>query len=482
MQNDYDTIFNARLKKRMNDKEIENVKRFINEAYDLENEDITKECEEVRDENELNEVNEPNEVNESDVADESKEADEVSGDNKENEVFEVSDINEIREEAPYYSSTELSSVKKNYKCLELRRAYLWLSAVSGMQLNRITQLLTYFESPVDVFYAQKSDILQVLPQRQTDILLSNRSVKLIESYERKLENCGAKYIAICDPEYPDILKTIYDPPIVLFYKGDISLLKSENTLGVVGARAMSFYGKEITDIFVSKIAASGITIISGLAAGVDVEAHKAAIKTEGGKTVGVLGCGIDICYPKENYLVYEDMCKNHLVISENGPGIEPMAYLFPLRNRIISGLSKGVLVIEARKKSGSLITADSSLEQGRNVYAIPGKLTDKLSEGTNNLIKMGAFLVTGPNDIISDYKKTYLDEDDSCSYIEPLDSIGNNERRLLSMLSLEPMYVDDIICEAHLTVSEGIAALLYLSNAGLIKEVYKGFYIRNAKK
>ena len=199
---------------------------------------------------------------------------------------------------------------------------------------------------------------------------------------------------------------MFDPPDILYVKGILSkkLNIYNMNIGVVGARNASVYGRELASFFGRELAKEGINIISGLALGIDGMSHRGALYA-GGYTVGVLGCGIDVIYPRENAELFFEMYKNGAVISEYGPGVIPNPGFFPIRNRIISGLSDGLLVVEARKKSGSLITADLALEQGKQVYAIPGRITDKSSECTNNLIRQGAMCVVSPKEIIEDLKR-----------------------------------------------------------------------------
>ena len=202
-----------------------------------------------------------------------------------------------------------------------------------------------------------------------------------------------------DKYYPNKLKSIYDPPELLYCLGDIRLL-NEPSIAIVGTRNASNYGKRIAYNLSQELSKRGVTIISGLASGIDSYAHEGAFKNVG-KTIAVLGSGIDVIYPKENEDLYKSIIKNGgLIVSEFPLGTKPEKDNFPKRNRIISGLSDGVVVVEAKKKSGALITADLALEQGRSVFAVPGNIDSQNSEGTNNLIKEGAVPVTSYLDIL----------------------------------------------------------------------------------
>ncbi len=208
-------------------------------------------------------------------------------------------------------------------------------------------------------------------------------------------------VTIFDDEYPERLKTIYQPPWVLFAKGDLSLLKINKTLAVVGSRNATEYGFNSIDYLFPSLIEKNTLIVSGLAKGIDAHAHKSAIKL-GGKTIGVIAGGFHHLYPKENSKLAEYMMKKQLVLSEYPPEAYPAKWHFPMRNRIISGLSEGTLVIEARKKSGSLITADFALNDGRNVFAVPGSILTPDSDGVHYLIQQGAKLIKSPEDILEE--------------------------------------------------------------------------------
>ncbi|WP_233711046.1 DNA-processing protein DprA [Lederbergia citrisecunda] len=220
--------------------------------------------------------------------------------------------------------------------------------------------------------------------------------KLIKLYNSK----NIFYITYNDPEYPRQLKEIHDPPLILFYMGDKSLL-SKPSIAVVGARAASQYALKGLDFILPQLIKNNIVIVSGLAKGTDTYAHEKTINF-GGKTIAVLGGGFFHLYPSENKALAGKIVKNHLLLSEYPPIIKPERWHFPMRNRIISGLAKGTVVIQAKKRSGSLITADMALEAGREVFALPGPINDSLSEGTNHLIQQGAKLVTSGSDILEE--------------------------------------------------------------------------------
>ena len=244
-----------------------------------------------------------------------------------------------------------------------------------------------------------------------------------------------KYVTYSDEKYPIKLREINNPPYVLFYKGDIELLNF-NMAAIVGSRKNSMYGKEVTKVIVSELKKINFGVISGVAYGIDSIAHREILRLNG-KTIGILGCGIDIIYPKINRDLYTNIIKDGLLISEFLPGTKPLSYNFPRRNRIISGLSEGVIVIEASNKSGSLITVNYALEQNKNVMAVPGSIFNEGSKGCNLLIRDGAFPFLEREDLYSFFNITKVKEN----------NIGKNsiENQLLNVIQKEPIHIDKII-------------------------------------
>ncbi|WP_394232544.1 DNA-processing protein DprA [Niallia oryzisoli] len=229
-------------------------------------------------------------------------------------------------------------------------------------------------------------------------LESQSILNRIQQYE--IENI--QIITIFDPEYPQLLKETYKPPWVLYTKGDPVLLSAEKKLAVVGSRQATAFGKKSIELLFPQIVTHQVVVVSGLAAGIDAEAHQTAIRL-GGRTIGVIAGGFEHIYPKQNEKLAQDMMKNHLVISEYPPSTSPQKWHFPMRNRIIAGISHGTLVIEAKKRSGSLITADYALQEGREVFAIPGHILSPYSVGTNELIQQGAKLIITSKDILEEF-------------------------------------------------------------------------------
>ena len=275
-----------------------------------------------------------------------------------------------------------------------------------------------------------------------------------------------------DPLYPTLLRTIYDPPPLLFVRGSLPD-PSRHTLAVVGSRHPSLYGKLVTRQLITPLAQSPLIIVSGLAYGIDALAHTITLE-EKGTTVAILGSGLDeeTLYPQEHLsLAKRIVDQGGAVVSEFPIGTPPLKQHFPFRNRLIAGWCQGTLIIEANKKSGSLITARAALDAGRDVYAVPGPITSPLSEGPNNLLKMGAIPVTEPTDILPSLQTPAIS---SVAYTPST----QEESQLLTTLSLDPKHIDVLIEETHLSSSAVSSTLTLLEMKGIIKHVGSQYYIR----
>lgn len=360
-----------------------------------------------------------------------------------------------------------------------REAYFWLGALRTLSPAGIRRLLSVFPVPSEIFYADQGVLMQlvhdgIMKQETMEEMISSHNEEEVKQRAEELKKHGYPFVTPVDEEYPELLLEIPDPPVSLFYQGNLSILSEMPALAVVGSRSPSLYGKEMAKLFVPPIAAAGVAIVSGLAGGIDTEAHKMTLNM--GKTVGVLGGGIDICYPRQNFNLYLEMCKNHLVLSEYGPGIPPLPTQFPLRNRIISGLSAGVLVVEAREHSGTRITADAALDQGRNVYAVPGRVGDIMSEGTNSLIRLGATLVTKPEDILIEMG-VYVPKKKKKGK-SGAKKIAPEEQRILDKLSHVPVFIDELIPQDSGDIQGTFSLLLSMEQRGLIRQAMQGYYVR----
>ena len=280
--------------------------------------------------------------------------------------------------------------------------WIWFSLLDSLKPLQKKKLLDVFGNPKNIFKAQKSELenLKFIKESNINEIFQKRNILLIKRYEEYITKNNIRIITIMDKEYPDKLKNIYDPPIILFTKGNINLL-NDTSIAVIGCRKATRYGMNMAKKMSYDLSMKNIVIVSGMAKGIDGMAHIGALKS--GKTIAVLGSGVDYPYPYENINIYKEIIKNNgLIVSEFIVGTRPNDKNFPQRNRIISGLSDGIFVIEAKKKSGTMITVDFALEQGKNVYVLPGNVSSLNSEGTNELIKQGAKIVTCAEDIIED--------------------------------------------------------------------------------
>ena len=270
------------------------------------------------------------------------------------------------------------------------QAWLSLHLAPGMGPVTCNKLVLHYGGAEEVLSAGSSALAAVTPLRQESVkaLFGEGKQQLEDIVNKEIELAEKKNISIihfADPLYPDLLKKIHDPPAVLYVKGDPEVLNCSG-LGIVGSRASTVYGKSVAEQMAMNLASQGFTIISGLALGIDTAAHEGALAAEG-KTVAVFGCGLDIVYPPSNRNLYEQIVAAGAVVSEYPLGTKPDSFRFPARNRIISGMSLGIVVVGAAKRSGSLITADHALEQGREVFAVPGRIDSVKSAGTHTLLQ-----------------------------------------------------------------------------------------------
>jgi DNA processing protein len=359
----------------------------------------------------------------------------------------------------------------------------WLANINHIGAKRIEILLQVFGSSEEVFHTSKKELdtfkMECCPAelRFTDAdieaIIGSRDPGKIQEEYAKLEKNGIYFVSKGDSRYPEKLRNIYNAPFGLYVKGRLPQ-KDEKLLAVVGARECTPYGKEMAKYLSTAVAAKGISIISGLARGIDAYAHEGALAGEG-VTYGVLGCGVNICYPKENINLFMELQKNGGLISEYAPGIQPISGNFPMRNRIISGLCDRILVIEAREKSGSLITVDFGLEQGKDIYALPGKATDRLSDGCNNLIKLGAKLVTTPADILEDFIPNYKQTIPELKKNNKL--LETKEKIVYASLCLEPKHIEVIANDTGLPLPILMEQLLLLELRGLVRQTMKNYFV-----
>ena len=286
--------------------------------------------------------------------------------------------------------------------------WLWLASLKGVPNQLKLSLLDYFASPERIFMAESGEYLLVEGMTQQFAeLLENKSLREADRILGECERLGLRILTIHDAEYPDRLRNIYDPPILLYVRGRLPLFDDEVAIAMVGSRKSSDYALRAGEQLAYQLASHGAVIVSGLAAGGDAAAHRGALRANG-FTAAVIGGGHDIVYPYENRFLYEDIAVRGVILSEYPPGTHHDGRHFPVRNRIISGLSLGVVVTEAAEKSGTLITAGRALDQGRDVFAVPGQITDPGCLGSNRLLRDGAMVVTEAWDVLMHYESRYL--------------------------------------------------------------------------
>ena len=369
-------------------------------------------------------------------------------------------------------------------------ALIALNTISGVGSSRLKKLLEAFGSASRIFLAREYALKKV--DGIGDKISGEISGFHFENLKKELDlakKLKVNIVTFQDKEYPGNLKSIYDPPLCLYLKG--GLLESDTlSLAVVGSRRASFYGLSCAEKFSYALANLGITIVSGLARGIDTQAHKGALKAKG-RTIAVLGSGLNCIYPSENKKLADDIACSGAVISEFPLNARPLAQNFPRRNRVISGLSQGVMVVEAARNSGALITADFALEQGRDVFAIPGKVDSATSFGTNQLIKQGAKLIDSIEDIIEELKPKlaeYIEKESGKTKIadtrkvakERKSSIQLSEEEglIYSLLDSSPRHADELIEESGLSSAKVMAILLKLEMRKSVKQLPGKMYIR----
>ncbi len=291
---------------------------------------------------------------------------------------------------------------------------------------------------------------------------------------KKLLSCQARIISLWDEEYPALLRTIHDPPALLYVRGQ---LPEQRCFAIVGSRQATTEGTRFAREIASSLARHNICVISGLARGIDTAAHRGAIEG-GGSTVAVLGSGIDRIYPSENKKIFHQICQQGAIISEYSPGTAPHAGHFPARNRIISGLSEGVLIVEAAHKSGSLITADFALEQGRDVYAAPGSAYNPHCQGSLHLLKQGAILTTDTSDILDNLNIDELSMQQLPATKYDVTRLSEKQKILYDILLPTPLHLDQLAQQSGLTPMDVSAIVLHLELEGLASSLPGGRYIR----
>lgn len=360
--------------------------------------------------------------------------------------------------------------------------WLALARVEGVGNITYKALIDEFNVPEAVFEAPLKRLEEIHGiAKKTALNIKNfKEWEWVDKEIALIKKHDVKFLRMSDADYPHALLSIADPPPYLYVKGSVSE-QDDNAIAIVGTRLPTHYGISAAESISRELAVAGITIVSGMARGIDSAAHRSAIAGNG-RTIAVLGSGIDVIYPPENKKLYEDIMENGAVVSEFSMGAEPLAAHFPRRNRIISGLVKGVLVIEASEKSGSLITAQLALDYGRDVFALPGNATSPKSKGTNKLIKQGAKLVEDARDILEEMSisvgagfKPAPTIHHTTKKMPP--HLSSEEEKIIALLD-DPCFIDTIIQKTGLSASRASTILLDMELKGLIEQQAGKQFIR----
>ena len=354
--------------------------------------------------------------------------------------------------------------------------WIGLSSIPGVGRVTFRKLAQHFGSPERALSASSSDLRTIsgLSDKVIGEITSFSWREYAEQELAKARDAGVAVILIDDAAYFAALRNIPDPPLFLYVKGD---LQQGDGIAIVGTRKPTHYGLTVTHRISFELASAGLTIVSGLARGIDTQAHRGALAAKG-RTIAVLGCGIDVAYPPENKGLMEEISRNGAVISENPFGTQPESGYFPGRNRIISGLSRGTVIVEATEDSGSLITAKYAKDQGRKLFAVPGNIAAN-SRGSNSLIKQGATLVESAQDILQELKIPAAGVRSSGA-AQDLPSLTRDEEPVFRQITHEPKHIDILMKESNSTAARISGVLVTLELKGLVKQLPGKYYIKEA--
>lgn len=362
--------------------------------------------------------------------------------------------------------------------LEASLSWLALTLTPGIAARLSARLLREFGSPEGVFRAPLTGIEACnVPAPAAQAIFKKQLFWRAEKEVDALRKIGGRLVNWREPEYPQALLQIYDLPVMLYVRGDAQILNSPS-LSIVGTRRPTGYGTQMAERMGRDLAARGLTIVSGLARGIDAIAHQGATAV-GGRAIGVLGTGIDVCYPKENKKLYEKVLERGAIVSEFPTGSHPAPENFPVRNRIIAGMPLGVIIVEGKQYSGSLITARLAMEFGREVFGVPGNVTQEVSFAPNLLIKQGAKLVTNAEDVIEELPTPVRAALVRAEAVEAeqrnlhlVDGLSDVQRKLYELLSAEESrHIDDIVDTSGLNSSEVLATLFDLEMKGIVRQL-----------
>jgi DNA processing protein len=369
-----------------------------------------------------------------------------------------------------------------------REAYIALNMVDGVGPIRVRALLDRFNEPQAILSATKADLMQVegVGDEVARSITSWREKVDLDAELTRIEKAAVQVVTRDDPDYPKNLREVYDPPIILYVRGTLSE-RDALAIAIVGSRRTTLYGQDMARKLAYQLGRVGVTVVSGMARGIDTAAHTGALQAKG-RTVAVIGCGIDIVYPSENEkLANEIVEKGGALVTEFPFGVKPDRQNFPMRNRIISGWSLGTVVVEANLKSGALITASQAAEQGRQVFAVPGRADSILSRGTNKLIKDGAKLTEDAEDILGEFEyllpKRATEQEEAASEgggTKPALVLSDMEEKVMAQVGREETAIDEIIRASGLTTACVSATLLSLEMKRLVRQLPGKLYVRNS--
>lgn len=367
--------------------------------------------------------------------------------------------------------------------MDPREALVALNLTEHVGPVRARLLLAHFGDPVAVLGASRAQLLQVsgIGAETADAISAWEANIDLGAELKRIADFGCRIITQADDEYPELLRQIYDPPVVLYVRGKL-LPKDKNSVAMVGSRMSTYYGIEMARKLAYQLAYLGVTVVSGGARGVDSAAHQGALSAKG-RTVAVLGTGINICWPPENQPLYERIAENGAIITQfpfNRPGDKQS---FPIRNRIVAGMTLGTVVVEANLTSGALITANFANEYGRQVFSVPGRIDSPRSKGCHDLIKKGAKLCEGAEDILSEFEYLFPPSNKPASPSEtgqlPAVELSENEQKVYDTLEEEQFSMDEIIRKSGLPASAASVALLSLEMKRIIRQLPGKIFVKN---
>lgn len=355
----------------------------------------------------------------------------------------------------------------------------WFLELKGIGNAKKRGLIEAFGTARTIYEATVAEFRDygMLDEAQIQKIQQHKEGWDLQGAYRKFCATGQSLVTLEQKEYPQGLAKVYDAPYGLYFQGVLPEAQ-DRLVAIVGSRNCSAYGQKMAEELSRELGRRGYWVVSGMAKGIDAYSHRGCIEA-GGKTVAVLGCGVDVCYPKSNHMLYGQIKNQGCVLSEYPPGTQPLARQFPARNRIISGMSRQVIVVEAREKSGSLITIDYALEQGKDVYAVPGRMTDPLSRGCNNLIGQGAGIITSVEQFIFNIEEigfTGIGAD--VSGREEIFLLEKEELLVYSCFDFYPKNIETVLAESGLDLLNLLSVIMDLCDKGYLKEIFKNEYIK----